>query len=93
MCEKTLIGHKKWICSIAKLGIERIVSCSESGTVKIWDLETRNCLQTLGEHDKSMLGAIVLDDSRIVCKSANGEILIFELAEESLKEKEPQKKS
>ncbi len=44
----TLEGHSDWIRSIIELSNNRIASCSEDdGTIKIWDINTGECLKTI----------------------------------------------
>jgi hypothetical protein len=43
----TLSGHSGWIWDIIALSNEKLVSVSEDGSTKIWDIETGQCLHTL----------------------------------------------
>jgi len=53
----SLSGHKGWLTSIAVFGPTRLASCSEDGTIRIWDLEQRECLMELVVGNKVWCGA------------------------------------
>ncbi|CDR41068.1 CYFA0S06e00980g1_1 [Cyberlindnera fabianii] len=49
---KTLIGHKSWVKDLAFHPNGKIlVSCSDDKSIKLWDLETGDCVRTLTGHD------------------------------------------
>lgn len=48
---KTLTGHHNWVWKIVKLDEGVIASCSEDGSIKIWDLKTGNQLGMFEEKD------------------------------------------
>ena len=60
----SLEGHSKRVRGIAELDDGRLISSSDDGTVRIWNLETRECQFTL-EEDAYRFA--VLRDRRIVC--------------------------
>ena len=46
-----LSGHQAWIeaCSFSE-SVRRLASCSGDGTVRVWDVEERQCVATLSGH-------------------------------------------
>lgn len=40
-CEKELVGHKSFIRDLMLLPDQQLASCSEDGTIKIWDVSNR----------------------------------------------------
>ncbi len=53
----SLSGHKGWLTSVVAFGPTRLASCSEDGTIRIWDLEQRECLTELVVGNKVWCGA------------------------------------
>lgn len=63
---------------------DRIISCSFDNTIKIWDLNTYNCLQTLKydkecdkKHDDERVHSVVFYEDIIVSGSMEGSIKIW----------------
>ena len=46
----SLEGHKGWVCSLSLLSENILVSGSWDATAKIWNLSSKNCLNTLEGH-------------------------------------------
>jgi len=48
---KTLIGHKSWVKDlIIHPNGKILISCSDDKSIKMWDLETGDCIRTLQQH-------------------------------------------
>ena len=60
-------NHTKGIMSIEFLSENRIMTCSNDCTIKIWDLETNSVIQTF---DRSELGNDI-DNMQVACVSHN----------------------
>ncbi len=44
-CLKTFEGHTDWVLCVKLVNENQIVSCSEDKTIKIWDIETGDCIK------------------------------------------------
>ena len=53
-CIQTLKGNEGCVWSIIQLNDGNIASCSTDETIKLWDLCTYQCIQTLKGHDSSV---------------------------------------
>src|SRR2546430_2103949 len=47
---QTLTGHDEWVMSVTELQNSQLASCSYDNTIKIWDLQSGKCHQTLNQH-------------------------------------------
>lgn len=54
VCTRTFLGHKEWIRCVRFLSKNRIVSGSDDYSIKIWNLDTGECLKTLRGHEDSV---------------------------------------
>ena len=62
-CIGTLVGHTDWVLAVETLVIGKLLaSGSRDGTVRLWDLETSACVQTIREH-KGYVYALKLIES------------------------------
>ena len=81
----TLTGHSSYVAKIIELknsigcGSIRLASCSYDKTIKIWDLNDNQCLQTLTGHTESVTNIIELKNGLLVSCSVNGIIKIWDL--------------
>ena len=77
----TLTGNASWVLSVAVTPDGRqIVSGSDDGTVKIWDLETGNQVRTLTGHIDGVLSVAVTRDGRqIVSGSRDNTVNVWDL--------------
>jgi len=73
-----LSGHSKWITSVAWEPLHknpecnRFVSACKDGTAKIWDIQSRTCVLSFGNHTKS-----------ITCIKWGGEGLIYTASQDT----------
>ncbi|WP_437767623.1 TIR domain-containing protein [Sorangium sp. So ce281] len=84
--ERTLSGHADWVnaCAISP-DAQRIVSASDDGTLKVWELSTGRLLSTLQGHAKGVNKgvkscAISPDGQRVVSASGDGTLKVWELS-------------
>jgi WD40 repeat protein len=49
---RTFKGHLRSVCCVEISSNERILSGSKEKTIKIWNIQTGDCLVTLDEHLK-----------------------------------------
>ncbi len=75
-----LNGHGDWVRSlIFNTDGSKLVSTSSDQTIKIWDIATENCIQTLMGHvNRVYAAAISLDDRRLATCSADCTIKIWD---------------
>ena len=56
-CTHTFEGHSEWIRCLKYLpgkNINRVISGSDDHLIKVWDMESGECLKTLKGHDDSV---------------------------------------
>ena len=77
-----LKGHEGEVTGVAVAdATRRIVSASMDGSVRLWDLDTGEPLQTLLGHDAAVLTVVTTPDGRTAISSAkNGSMLVWDLA-------------
>ena len=78
VCTRTFLGHKEWIRCIRFLSKNRIVSGSDDYMIKIWNLDTGECLKTLRGHEDSVT-CFELYDERLISGSWDGLIKIWDI--------------
>ena len=67
--DTTQIQLKENPYGLLQLNNQRLVSCSDDLSIKIWDLETNECLKTLRGHTKCVNSLEVLDSNRFISGS------------------------
>ena len=59
----------------------RVVSASNDSTLKVWDVETGECVATLEGHSESVYGVAVLPDGRrVVSASGDNTLKVWDVA-------------
>jgi WD40 repeat protein len=66
-------GHSGWVTGLAVLDPRRFVSCSQDGTVRLWDVDTASELRRFDGHDGRVLSLPRLDGRRILSGSFEGD--------------------
>lgn len=77
----TMCGHGGWILSLRRSPDNRhIVSSSGDGKIKIWDLLTRECINTFDNHNgnKCWAAAYNSDGSRLASVSSDKSLVVYE---------------
>jgi WD40 repeat protein len=92
-CELTLRGHKSCIYCCAVLPDKRIISGSEYGILKVWNIETGRlrssnpkgqCELSFRAHTGLISCCAVLPDRRIITGSSNGTLKVCNISENHL---------
>ena len=75
-------GHENWVVSVAvHPDGTAFVTGGADGKVKLWDLATKTCVQTLSEHVDQVWGvAWRADGSRVASVSDDRSVCIFDFA-------------
>ncbi len=62
-CRLALPGHTggMWVCAITRAG-NRVASCSEDRTIRLWDCETGRCIHVLRGHEHSVIAVAFSPD-------------------------------
>jgi len=76
---RTLEGHWDEINVVAVVDSRRVVSGSQDGTVRVWDLETGETLRTLKVHEYWFVVVAVVDSRRAVSSSDYGALRLWDL--------------
>jgi WD40 repeat protein len=74
---RTLEGHKLRVRSLL-FAEDKLISCSDDETIKIWDLETGTCLKTLKGHEK-WISSLIFAEGKLISGSADETIKIWDL--------------
>ena len=81
--QKFLYGHKKDINSMCySKSKDKLFSCSKDMTIKIWDLETLKCTNTLYNQHNSMIYGIILCGNDLLSCSNDCSINIYSTGED-----------
>lgn len=81
LCKALACHNTSQITCMVELGDGRhIVSGSEFGAVRVWDLETGSCMQHLTGHTGPVNSLVVLPDSRIVSGSEDNSLRVWNQA-------------
>ena len=87
---KTLRGHKGTVKSVAFLQNSNLLAAGSSDkTIKIWNIDTGQCIQTLTGHENSVYSVAFPQNSNLLASgSSDGTIKIWEEEEEKYNELE-----
>jgi WD40 repeat protein len=70
-CVKTLHGHVAAIYSFLLYENDKLISCSDDRTIKIWCLNKGICLKTLEGHTDYVLNVLVLEETQHLASCSN----------------------
>ncbi|KAI9906342.1 hypothetical protein PsorP6_004792 [Peronosclerospora sorghi] len=79
-CLRTLRGHDHNVCGIAfgpDLASDRLYSCSRDNTIKVWELSTGYCVNTLNGHSDWVRDVTVSDDGLYLASCGNDRSILF----------------
>ncbi len=72
-------GHTKNVNSIIQLMDGNLASCSKDKTIRIWNIQTRECLHILLGHNNSVSAITQISKERIVSGSGDNTIRIWDV--------------
>lgn len=77
----TLSGHTSWILDVAySPDNEHFVSSSADHTVKVWNVQTKQCLHTFTDHSDQVWGVCYNPEgNKVVSVSEDKNILIYDI--------------
>ncbi len=80
VCTRTLTGHKEWIRCIRRLtkNGSMVASGSDDYMIKIWDLDTGECVRTLRGHEDSVT-CFEMHEEKLISGSWDGLIKVWDL--------------
>ena len=76
---RTLSGHGRGVNALALTGDGRVVSGSDDGTVKVWDLNSGQEQRTLSGHGGRVRALALTGDGRVVSGSDDGTVKVWDL--------------
>ena len=76
---RTLSGHGGGVNALALTGDGRVVSGSDDGTVKVWDLNSGHEERTLSGHGGGVNALALTGDGRVVSGSDDGTVKVWDL--------------
>lgn len=65
----TCKGHRHWVCTIAFIDNQTLVSGSADHTLKLWDVTTGDCLQTFQGHEDWIVSVAFAPQHRLLASS------------------------
>lgn len=74
-----LKGHSDWVWQVLRLDENHIVSCSEDGTLKIWNYHSGACVQTSAGHCAIVSMTYNFNLKRLFGGNIQGEITMWEI--------------
>jgi hypothetical protein len=74
-----LKGHDGPVLRCVALSEKKVLSCSEDGTIRVWDLVTKRQLRALLGHTGAVTDATLIQDGRIVSSSADRSLRVWNL--------------
>ena len=75
--EKNLVGHTNYIFCLIKMSEEKLISGSLDKTIKVWNVSTGDCIQTLEGHQEGVLCLLRLNYKQIMSGSYDRTIKIW----------------
>jgi hypothetical protein len=72
-----LRGHSHAVYAVAVVDEQRVVSGSCDKTLKLWDLRSGRCMQTLSGHSKWVSAVAVVDEQRVVSGSGDHTLKVW----------------
>ncbi len=67
----TLKGHENWVCAIAfSSDGKRLLSGSADRMIKLWDVETSECLQTFAGHGNWVMSVVFSPDGKLLASGS-----------------------
>ena len=77
---KKLTGHTDWVRSLAVLQDGTLASCSDDGTIRLWNTTTGEVCKTLAGHTDWVRALVVLQDGTLVSGSDDRTIILWDMA-------------
>ena len=79
LCLKTLAGHLNAVSSLKTL-TSNIIASGSNGDIKIWNIESGDCIQKLNGHSDWISGFVYLPNGNLVSCSDRSTIKVWDLA-------------
>ncbi len=77
--DKPLQGHSNGVIALTMLGDGRLASGSRDNSIKLWDVQTGQCVQTLQGHSKEVTALTMLGDGRLASGSNDKSIKLWDV--------------
>jgi WD40 repeat protein len=78
---KSFHGHTEKVTSIQIIkNSNKFLSASKDKTIKIWNIESGECMKTLKGHELGVLAILVASDSKLISSSLDQTIKIWDLS-------------
>ena len=83
-CIQTLDGHSNLICSLESITNEFLLSCSEDQSVKLWNVNTGECLNSI-DFDNRVYSIKLFNNDLVAVGLGNGDVIIINSQIEKVK--------
>ncbi len=81
-----LTGHQGWVRNVINFNNEFLISSSDDGTIRFWNVNTRYCFHTMSNHTNAVFG-LGLNGRRLISGSSDQAMMVWELSEKYIESK------
>jgi WD40 repeat protein len=75
------LGHSSCIFALELTKLDELISGDADGTIKIWNLNTSECLATLSQHTDKITSLKLIDNNLFLSCSGDNSVKIWNLSD------------
>jgi WD40 repeat protein len=81
-----LTGHQGWVRKVINFENKFLISSSDDGTIRFWNVDTQRCFHTINAHTNAVFG-LTLNGHCLISGSTDKMMAIWQLSEDYIKYK------